>query len=227
MFIKKMMFVCIIFLFSFQVCAMDFAEFKTHIVGKTGAVVHNYITPLLKDGLDAQIDALRRHMAAHGHFVSKTSITGGNTTMAWNTFFVKQDCTLYSTEDAQRELIRLIWDSRRLVYTKDVPGALSSVCLDGVVAGVTGVAFGNKDAERICVTVGHRDVEMYNRENLIAIRLAALGHAPTVEDFPDADELAIAQRVHLAIPQFVPNSTIRITLNLADGRVKFNTSYPF
>ncbi|MBR1733904.1 MAG: hypothetical protein IJ730_00390 [Alphaproteobacteria bacterium] len=53
-----MMFVCIVFLFSFQVCAMDFAEFKTHIVGKTGAVVHDYITPLLKDGLDARIDAL-------------------------------------------------------------------------------------------------------------------------------------------------------------------------
>ena len=226
-FVKKMMFVCVVFLFPFQVSAMDFTEFKRHIVGKTGTEVYDYVTPLLKDGLDAQIDALREHMTARGHFGSKTSITRKNTTMTWNTFFVKPDRTLYSTEAAQKELIRLIWNSRILVYKKDVAGAQSSVCLDGVIDGVAGVTFRNKNAERICVTVDHADVDMYNRENLIAIRLAALEHAPTAVDFPDAAELAIAQRVHLAIPQFVHNSTIRITLNLADGSVKFNTSYPF
>ena len=227
MLVKRIRFVYFVFcLFSFQLLAMDFPTFKANIVGKTGQQVHAYVTPLLKDGLDAQTPILRVHMAGRGHFGSKASITNANTTMIWNTFFVKQDYTLYSTEAEQTALIRAIWDSKILVYTKDVPGTLSGVCLDGVIPGIIGVAFANKGAERDSVTE-KKDADMYNKENLIAIKLAELGRPPVASDFTVDDDFKIAEKVYLAGPEFVSSSTIRIILNVADGSVKFNTSYPF
>ncbi|MDR2782223.1 MAG: hypothetical protein LBB21_07305 [Holosporaceae bacterium] len=217
--------------FQFQLNALSFDVFKSNIVGKDGTEVHAYVTLKLKDGFEAQVSRLREHMIGRGHFGSKTTISNANTPMKWNTFFVKDDyTTLYSTQEEQKELIRNVWNSERLTYTQDVSGSLDSVCLNGVVPGVIGVVFDNKDAERLCVEIGHRDVAMYNKENFIALKLANLrrihpDYDPRADDFHE--DLDVAQRVFLAQPRIVSNSTIRLTLEIDAGTVKFNTSYPF
>ncbi len=113
----------------FDLYAMSdpFAEFKNHIVGKTGSEVHAYITPIIKDRLDTQTVALQDHMIKHGHFGYKPSISKSNTSVVWSTFFIKSDNSLFLTDSEQKDCIRKIWNSKLLEYSCDIPGCSNGV----------------------------------------------------------------------------------------------------
>ncbi len=96
------------------------------------------------------------------------------------------------------------------------------VCLNGIVPDIRGVFFDNKAAPRESVT--SKNVEVYKRENELAIVVAMLGHASTATDFTNPADLKIAQEVFKAKPRIVSICSIRVIL-LYSGLVEFNTLY--
>lgn len=93
---KKLAFLFFIsFITVFQLFSVTFDDFKKGIKDKNGKEVNAYVTPLLQHSLDWQITHLHTHIKDHGHFGIKESVTRRNTTMRWNSFFIKSDYTLY------------------------------------------------------------------------------------------------------------------------------------
>lgn len=239
---KKLAFLFFIsFITVFQLFSVTFDDFKKGIEDKNGTYVHNYVTPLLKGDFESQITHLHTHIKNHGHFGIKESVTRCNTTMRWNSFFIKPDYTLYEGEDEQKQLIRDIWNSNSLTYAQDIRGAqFGGVCLNGEINNIIGINFRNKSVPRIGANPGNNII--YNLENKIAVEIVKqqqanpnyrlnLGDFVSVNDptgtINPTDKDNLINEVWSATPFLVLTSTIRVIYNIDDGTVSFNTSYPF
>lgn len=235
---KKLAFLFFIsFITVFQLFSVTFDDFKKDIEDKNGTYVHNYVTPLLKGDFESQITHLHTHIKNHGHFGIKDFVAKHNTTMRWNSFFIKPDYTLYEGEDEQKQLIRDIWNSNSLTYAQDIRGAqFGGVCLNGEINNIIGINFRNKSVTRIGANPGNNII--YNLENKIAVKIVELTQANpnyrlNLGDFVSVtgtinptDKDNLINEVWSATPFLVLTSTIRVIYNI-DETVSFNTSYPF
>jgi hypothetical protein len=233
--IKNNLIVFFVIVFSaFNLEGMSFEDFKKGIIekstgkSKSGTEIYGFITPKLKGGIDAQIERLADHMRDEGHFgINRAPIDRDaerSRAKRWGTFFVQPNHTLFENREERIGIVRVIWDSKKLEYAGDVPGAPTIVYLDGEVPGVLGVAFGNPSADRPCFVRGG-DVSVYEKENRTAL-LLALGVKLERSTFKTDEDWEIVQAVSKAVPHLVQKITIRIKLNCSDGSCEFNTCFP-
>lgn len=91
--------------------------------------------------------------------------------------------------------------------------------------GLSGVAFRNPSAARPCFVKGG-DLKIYNKENLVALRIATSGRLVR-EDFEN-DDWECAQPVSNADPHLVKKARVRLLVDVTSSKCEceFNTAFP-